>query len=145
VSKKWRENGRDCYKYYVQIPTRWIDNDVYLHVNNVNYYSFFDTVIGLYLIDKGGLNIAEDPVVGFCVENSCNYFKPLKFPEVVDAGLRVTHLGRSSARYEIGLFRNQEESPSAAGYFVHTFVSKATHKPHEIPEKIRKALEKISS
>jgi|TARA_B110000116_G_C16430836_1_gene400448 acyl-CoA thioester hydrolase len=145
MSKEWRTNGRECYKHYVQIPTRWMDNDIYLHVNNVNYYSFFDTVIGLYLIDEGRLNIVKDPVVGFCVESSCNYFKPLQFPEVVDAGLRVAHLGRSSARYEIGLFRDQEESPSAAGYFVHTFVSRSTHKPHKIPEKIRNALEKISS
>ena len=145
MGKEWRENGRNCYKYYTQIPTRWMDNDVYLHVNNVNYYSFFDTVIGLYLINKSGLNITDDPVVGFCVESSCSFFKPLQFPEVVDAGLRVTHLGHSSARYEIGLFRGREESLSAAGYFVHTFVSRATHKPHKIPDKIRIALEKISS
>ncbi|MBH98913.1 MAG: thioesterase [Rhodospirillaceae bacterium] len=143
MSNNWKENRRNDYKYFVQIPTRWIDTDVYQHVNNVNYYSFFDTVIGRYLIEKAGLNITRDPVVGFCVESSCSYFKPLKFPEIVDAGLRVAHIGNTSARYEIGLFKDKEISLSAAGYFVHAFVCRSTQKSKEIPEKIRKSLKAI--
>ena len=99
MSQQWRRDGRDQYKHYLQIPTRWMDNDLYVHVNNVNYYSFFDTVIGRYLIEAAGFDIAKDPVVGFAVESSCSYFKPLSFPQAVDAGLRVAHLGHTSARY----------------------------------------------
>ena len=122
-----------------------MDNDLYVHVNNVNYYSFFDTVIGRYLIVAAGFDIARDPVVGFAVESSCSYFKPLTFPEVIDAGLRVAHLGRTSARYEIGLFREDDDEPAAAGYFVHVFVDRATDEPSEIPPNIREALEAIRS
>ena len=144
MSEAWRRDGRDRYKHYLQIPTRWIDNDLYVHVNNVNYYAFFDTVIGRYLIDAAGFDIASDLVVGYAVESSCSYFKPLRFPEVIDAGLRVTHLGRSSARYEIGLFREGEDDPAAAGYFVHVFVSRETDEAGEIPPNIRQALEQIA-
>jgi len=144
VSNEWRRDGRDRYKHYLQIPTRWIDNDLYAHVNNVNYYAFFDTVIGRYLIEAAGFDIAKDPIVGFAVESSCSYFKPLTFPDVIDAGLRVAHLGRSSARYEIGLFREGDDDPSAAGYFVHVFVARATDEPSEIPPNIRQALELIT-
>ena len=122
-----------------------MDNDLYVHVNNVNYYSFFDTVIGRYLIEAAGFDIARDPVVGFAVESSCSYFKPLTFPEVIDAGLRVAHLGRTSARYEIGLFREDDDEPAAAGYFVHVFVDRATDEPSEIPPNIREALQAIRS
>ena len=145
MSEEWRRDGRDRYGHYLKIPTRWMDNDLYVHVNNVNYYSFFDTVIGRYLIEAAGFDIARDPVVGFAVESSCSYFKPLTFPEVIDAGLRVAHLGRTSARYEIGLFREDDDEPAAAGYFVHVFVDRATDEPSEIPPNIREALQAIRS
>ena len=145
MSQQWRRDGRDQYKHYLQIPTRWMDNDLYVHVNNVNYYSFFDTVIGRYLIEAAGFDIAEDPVVGFAVESSCSYFKPLSFPQAVDAGLRVAHLGRTSVRYEVGLFRENDDDPVAAGYFVHVFVNRSTDDPCEIPPNIREALEAIRS
>ena len=144
MSDAWRRDGRDRYPHHLQIPTRWLDNDLYLHVNNVHYYAFFDTVIGRYLIEAGGFDIVNDAVVGFAVESSCSYFKPLRFPEVVDAGLRVARLGRTSARYEIGLFRAGEDDPAAAGYFVHVFVARATQTPSEIPGKLRAALERIA-
>ena len=143
MSEEWRRDGRDQYSHYLQIPTRWIDNDLYVHVNNVNYYAFFDTVIGRYLIEAAGFDIASDPVVGYAVESSCSYFKPLRFPETIDAGLRVARLGRSSARYEIGLFRAGEDEPAAAGYFDHVFVSRETDDSCEIPPNIRQALEKL--
>ena len=143
MKNEWRRDGRDQYKYYLQIPTRWIDNGLYAHVNNVNYYAFFDTVIGRYLVEEASFDIVEDPIVGFAVESSCSYFKPLRFPEAIDAGLRVAHLGHSSVRYEIGLFHEKDSDPSAAGYFVHVFVSRISHNSSEIPPKIRQALKKI--
>lgn len=144
MNNEWRQDGRDQYKYYLQIPTRWIDNDLYAHVNNVNYYAFFDTVIGNYLVEEASFDIAKAPIVAFAVESSCSYFKPLRFPEVIDAGLRVAHLGRSSVRYEIGLFRKKDNDPSAAGYFVHVFVSRTTHDTSEIPPEIRQTLKQIT-
>ena len=105
------------YPHVASIPTRWMDNDVYGHVNNVQYYSYFDTVINEYLIREGGLDIREGAVVGYCVESNCRYQRPLSFPESIDAGLRVAQLGNSSVRYEIGLFRKDEDRPAAQGYF----------------------------
>ena len=143
MTKKIRQT-RAGYPHFLVIPTRWMDNDVYGHVNNVVYYSYFDTVINEYLIRAGGLDIEESPVVGVCAESLCRYRAPLAFPEPVEAGLRVGHLGRTSARYEIGLFKEGEDEAAAQGHFVHVFVDRRAMTPVPIPAAIRKALEKIA-
>lgn len=134
---------RARFPHFLAIPTRWMDNDLYGHVNNVVYYSYFDTVINHYLIAEGGLDISQGPVIGIAVETMCRFEASLSFPEVVDAGLRVAHLGNSSARYEIGLFRQGQDKAAAVGYFVHVFVDGGTRKPVSIPSKIRTALERL--
>ena len=134
---------KNDYPHRLAIPTRWNDNDVYGHVNNVEYYAFFDTVINAYLIREGGLDIHDGDVIGLCAESHCEFRAPLAFPETVQAGLRVGQLGRSSVRYEIGLFGSAEE-PAAEGWFVHVFVDRATRRPAEIPPRLRSALEAIS-
>ena len=131
------------YPHRLAIPTRWHDNDVYGHVNNVDYYAFFDTVINAWLIREGGLDIHAGPVIGLCVESHCEFRAPLAFPETVTAGLRVGHLGRTSVRYEIGLFREDDPEPAAEGWFVHVFVDRAERRPRDIPERVRAALERL--
>ncbi|HWI73886.1 MAG TPA: thioesterase family protein [Baekduia sp.] len=128
----------DDYPHRQTIPTRWKDNDVYGHVNNVEYYSFFDTIINEYLIRAGGLDILDGPVIGLCAESHCTFTAALGFPEPVQAGLRVARLGTSSVTYEIGLFDG--DTPAATGSFVHVFVDRATRRPVPIPEPIRSAL-----
>jgi acyl-CoA thioester hydrolase len=131
------------YAHRRPIPTRWKDNDVYGHVNNVEYYSFFDTVINAWLIEEGGLDIHGGAVVGLCVESHCEFRAPLAFPETVEARLRVGHLGRSSVRYEIGLYGADLGEPAATGWFVHVFVERATSRSVDIPPPIRAALERL--
>jgi acyl-CoA thioester hydrolase len=121
-----------------------MDNDVYGHVNNVVYYSYFDTVINDYLIGAGGLDIHGGAVVGVCAQSACRYFSPLAFPEAIEAGLRVGHLGRRSVRYEIGLFRTGAETPAAEGHFVHVFVERAAMTPVGIPDPLRAALARLA-
>ena len=135
---------RDAYRYFQDITTRWMDNDAYGHVNNVVYYSYIDTVVNTYLIGQGWLDIVNSPVIGLAVESHCNYFSALAYPDVVRAGLRVAHLGTSSVRYEIGLFRNDEEIAAAQGHFVHVYVERATGKPVALPEKLRAALKPLA-
>ena len=135
---------RQDYRYFLAIPTRWMDNDVYGHVNNVQYYSFFDTVIADYLIHHGGLRFGEDTVVGFAIESLCHYKRAIAYPEIVEAGLRVARIGNSSVRYEIGIFTTGHAEPAASGYFVHVFVDRTDGNcPTSVPEKIREALGKI--
>ncbi len=132
------------YGFVLPIPTRWMDNDVYGHVNNVVYYSYFDTVINTYLIRHGGLDIhAEAGQIGLCVESHCKYAAPLSFPGTVDAALRVETLGRSSVRYGIGLFAGGERAPAAEGWFVHVFVDRITRKPEPMEAPMRAALESL--
>ena len=133
------------YPHRLTIPTRWNDNDVYGHVNNVEYYAFFDTVINAYLIREGGLDIHGGEVIGLCAESHCEFRGPLAFPETVTAGLRVGHLGRSSVRYEIGLYGEDADEPAATGWFVHVFVDRETRRPVDIPRGIRLALEALSA
>lgn len=121
-----------------------MDNDIYGHVNNVVYYSYFDTVVNRYLIDEGVLDIENGPVIGFAVESQCNYFRPMAFPDTIVAGLRIGHLGTSSARFEIGLFRGAEDLASAQGHFVHVYVDRGTSRPCAIPGNMRCVLQKIS-
>jgi acyl-CoA thioester hydrolase len=135
-----RDHTRADYRHFLAIPTRWMDNDTYGHVNNVTYYSYFDTVVNEHLIREGGLDIREAEIVGFVVETSCRFFSPLSFPDVIDAGIRVTKLGRSSVTYEIALFGKSSPTPAAAGRFVHVWVDRASVQPTDIPPSIRKAL-----
>jgi acyl-CoA thioester hydrolase len=132
-------------EYRLAIPTRWNDNDVYGHVNNVEYYAFFDTVINAYLIEEGGLDIHRGEVIGLCAESHCEFRAPLAFPETVTAGLRVAHLGNSSVRYEIALFGESQDDPAATGWFVHVFVDRETRRPAEMPPRLRSALEALSA
>ena len=134
---------RTAYRHFLAIPTRWMDNDIYGHVNNVVYYSYFDTVVNEYLIREGGLDIAGGATIGLAIETFCQFHQPLAFPEVVDAGLRVGKLGNSSVRYEIGLFRQGEADPAATGHFVHVFVDRQTRKPTAMPPGIRACLERL--
>ena len=134
---------RDRYRHFRLITTRWMDNDAYQHVNNVVYYSYFDTVVNHYLIEQGALDIVSSPVIGLVVETRCNYFSPLTFPETVHAGLRVAKLGTSSVRYEVGLFRNDDPLAAAQGHFVHVYVERATNKPAALPAALRTALEPL--
>ena len=120
-----------------------MDNDSYGHVNNVTYYSYFDTVVNEHLIRVGGLDIANDPVVGYVVESSCRFRKPLTFPETIDAGLRIARLGTTSVTYEIGIFRRGDDEPAATGRFVHVWVDRATQRPAPIPPRIRAVLQPL--
>ena len=134
---------RADYRHFQIIPTRWMDNDVYGHVNNVVYYSYFDTVVNQYLIEQGALDIEKSTVVGLVVETQCNYFASITFPDVVHAGIRVAKLGTSSVRYEIGLFRNDDPLTAARGHFVHVYVDRESRRPVPLPDALRTALEKI--
>ena len=136
---------RADYRAFSTITTRWMDNDVYRHVNNVVYYSMFDTAVNGALVRAGLLDIAESPIVGLVVESGCRYHAQVAFPDVVHAGLRVAHLGRSSVRYEIGLFRNDDESAAAEGHFVHVYVDRATNRPVPLPPPVRAYLEGLAA
>jgi acyl-CoA thioester hydrolase len=135
---------RSAYPYLRAIPTRWMDNDVYGHVNNVTYYSYFDTIVNGYLIEQGALDIAASPVIGLVVETQCNYFSPVTFPETVTGALRVAHLGNSSVRYEIGIFRGDEQRAAAQGHFVHVYVDRASGRPvAALPGALRRAVDDL--
>jgi acyl-CoA thioester hydrolase len=136
---------RSAYRLFLPIPTRWMDNDVYGHVNNVVYYSYFDTAVNAYLVAEGGLDFASGPVIGLCVESRCQYLASVAFPDALEAGLRVAHLGRSSARYEVGIFRVGATKAAAQGHFVHVFVDRSTREPTEVPQEVRAALERLVS
>ena len=136
--------GCDYYRHFLTIPTRWMDNDVYGHVNNVVYYSFFDTVVNKFLMEERQLDYSQGEVVGLVVETKCQYFAPIAFPDVVVAGIKVAHIGTSSVRYEIGLFKNDEEKPAAEGHFVHVYVTRSTNKPTPLSSEMLSILKKIS-
>ena len=134
---------RDAYPHLSEIGTRWMDNDVFGHVNNVVYYSYFDTAVNRYLIESGYLDIATSPIIGLVVETSCRYSSSIAFPDRVTAGLRVAHRGNSSVRYEIGLFRNDEAQASAQGHFVHVYVDRTTNRPVPLPEALQRVLDPL--
>lgn len=131
---------RADYLHFSGITTRWMDNDVYGHVNNVVYYSWFDTAVNGYLVAKGALDIERSPVIGLVVETGCRYFKAVAFPDTVTAGIRVAHLGNSSVRYEVGLFRGEDEDAAAEGHFVHVYVDREARRPVPLPDGLREAL-----
>ena len=143
MSKRAQPQVRASYPRFGEITTRWMDNDAYGHVNNVVYYSFFDTVVNRWLIEQGALDIHHGAVIGLVVETQCNYFEPLEFPQIVDAGLRVAHVGSSSVRYEVGLFARGSDTSAAAGHFVHVYVDRATRRPAKLPDALLTALQPL--
>ncbi|HZI10115.1 MAG TPA: thioesterase family protein [Myxococcus sp.] len=132
------------YRYFVPITTRWMDNDVYGHINNVTYYSYFDTAANHYLIHEGGLDIVASPIIGLVVESKCSYRAPLAYPDRLRAGLRVDKLGNRSVTYGIGIFKEGENEAAAHGYFVHVFVDRQSRKAVAMPERMREALARIA-
>ena len=131
---------RSAFRLFRPIATRWMDNDAYGHVNNVHYYSYFDTAVNGWLIDEGLLDFTRSPVVGLVVETGCTYFESVAFPERLEAGIGVAHLGRSSVRYVIGIFKERAELAAAQGHFVHVYVDPATQRPVPLPARTREAL-----
>ncbi len=138
-----RPQARSTYRVFRDIGTRWEDNDVYGHVNNVVYYSWFDTAVNAYLIEQGALDIHRGSTIGLVIETQCNYFAPLAFPQAVQAGLRVAHAGTSSVRYEVGIFAAGEDPAAACGHFVHVYVDKATRRPVPLPDSLKNRLETL--
>ena len=137
-------HSRDHYRHFQNIPTRWMDNDVYGHVNNVVYYSYFDTVVNNFLIDQGQLDYEKGKTVGWVVETKCEYFSPVAFPDVVSAGLKVQRLGTSSVTYEVGLFRNDDKTAAAQGHFVHVYVDREANTPQPLSEGMKEVLASIA-
>ena len=134
---------RGDFRHFHAITTRWMDNDAYGHVNNVVYYSWFDTVVNQFLIANGMLDVERSPVIGLVVETHCNYFASVAFPDQVTAGMRVTRLGNASVRYEVGIFRNDDVSAAACGHFVHVYVDRETRRPAAIPDAMRALLQTV--
>lgn len=137
------DNRRTDYSYFTDITTRWMDNDIYGHVNNVAYYSYFDSVANKYLIEEGELDIHTADIIGFVVASNCQYKSPIAYPQLIEAGLRVNRLGNSSVEYGIGIFPKESVHASAMGTFTHVFVDRSTDKSVPIPSQIRVALEAI--
>jgi acyl-CoA thioester hydrolase len=135
---------RSAYKVFRTISTRWMDNDAYGHVNNVVYYSWFDTVVNAHLIEQGALDIHHGETIGLVIETQCNYFAPIEFPQTVEAGLRVAHMGRSSVRYEVGLFVQGEPLTAAKGHFIHVYVERESRRPAHLPAKLKSVLEALT-
>ena len=143
MSERPQADSREAYRHFTQLATRWMDNDVYGHVNNVVYYSLFDTAVNGYLIGEGALDIHRGEVIGLVVETHCNYFSPIEFPTKIDAGIRVARIGGSSVRYEIGLFAEGEPLTAARGHFIHVYVDRQTRRPTALPAALTKALQAI--
>ena len=137
MSTRPQPSQRAEYAHFTEITTRWSDNDAYRHVNNVVYYGFFDTAVNRLLIEAGALDLEDSPAVGLVVETQCRYAAPVSFPDRVTVGLRVASLGRSSLRYELAVFRNEEPQASAEGHFVHVYVDRASNRPVPVPEAVR--------
>jgi len=143
MSARPSPDHRQSYRLFRPIQTRWEDNDIYGHVNNVVYYSFFDTAVNSLLIERGALDIHRGETIGFVVETQCNYFAPLAFPQGIEAGIRVAHVGGSSVRYEIGLFAEGAETAAAQGHFIHVYVDRATQRPVKLPAALLAVLDEL--
>lgn len=143
ATEKPQPEGRAGYKAFRTISTRWMDNDAYGHVNNVVYYSWFDTVVNAHLIEQGALDIHHGETIGLVIETQCNYFAPVEFPQAVEAGLRVAKIGNSSVRYEVGLFLAGEPLTVAKGHFVHVYVNRADRRPTQLPQRLKAVLETL--
>jgi len=135
---------RGAYPHFTPLQTRWMDNDVYGHVNNVTYYSYFDTAVNAYLVEQGALDIEHGEVIGLVVETGCQYFAPISFPDELEIGIRVARMGRSSVRYEVGVFKKGDTESRAAGHFVHVYVDRAARRPVTLPPALQTALGKIA-
>ncbi len=135
--------ARSSYKAFVPITTRWADNDVYGHVNNVVYYSWFDTAVNSYLISQGALDMAQGDTIGLVVQTQCDYFAAVSFPQNVSVGIRVGRLGSSSVRYELGVFADDQPLASACGHFVHVYVDKTTRRPVPLPTQLKTVVEQL--
>ncbi len=136
---------RSAYRAFVPITTRWADNDIYGHVNNVVYYAWFDTAVNGHLISQGALDIHAGAAIGLVVETQCHYFSPIAFPQKVMAGIRVAHVGKSSVRYEVGLFADDEPLCAAKGHFVHVYVNRETRRPAELPPALLQAVQALQA
>ncbi|MBX7209552.1 MAG: acyl-CoA thioesterase [Verrucomicrobiaceae bacterium] len=136
---------RHDYLHTCEITTRWMDNDAYGHVNNVVFYSWFDTVVNEWSIARGLLDVGHSPIIGLVVESGCHYFEPLAYPGKITAALRVAHVGNSSVRYEIGIFGEGRDGAAAQGHFVHVYVDRETRRPKPLPETWRAALATITT
>ena len=143
VTAKPSPETRNAYKVFRTISTRWMDNDAYGHINNVVYYSWFDTAVNAYLIEQGALDIHQGQTIGLVIETQCNYFSPLAFPQTVEAGIRVAHLGSTSVRYEVGLFAQNEALTAAKGHFIHVYVDKLHRRPVPLPLNLKTVLETL--
>ena len=135
--------NRSDYKCFYSISTRWTDNDIYGHINNITYYSYFDTAVNQYLIENASLNIQDSPIVGYVVHSNCNYLSGISFPGIIDVGIVVKKLGKTSVTYEIGIFKDGESKVSAYGEFIHVFVNRSEKKSVPIPDNILKSLKLI--
>lgn len=145
MSERASPSSRETYRAFRAIPTRWIDNDIYGHLNNAVHYSLIDTAVNGWLIERGLLDIHAGERIGLVAETGCRYFSEMAFPDTVTAGLRAARIGTSSVRYEVGLFRNEDARASAEGYFVHVYVDRATRRPAPMLPDLRAALEAIAA
>ncbi|MEO8250067.1 MAG: thioesterase family protein [Burkholderiales bacterium] len=143
-NSKPQPEPRSAYKVFRTITTRWMDNDAYGHVNNVVFYSWFDTVVNAHLIEQGALDIHHGQTIGLVIETQCNYFAPVEFPQTIEAGLRVAHIGKSSVRYEVGLFIEGKPMTAAKGHFVHVYVSRGERRPVHLPENLFAVLKELT-
>jgi acyl-CoA thioester hydrolase len=143
TSSRPQPKPRSAFNVFMPISTRWSDNDVYGHINNVTYYSFFDTAVNSWLISQGVLDIERGRVIGLVVHTQCHYFTPLSFPQALEAGLAVARIGTSSVSYKVGVFARGADATAAHGQFVHVYVDRATQKPVHLPQALKKALEKL--
>jgi acyl-CoA thioester hydrolase len=143
ATTKPQPEPRSAYRAFRTPTTRWSDNDAYGHVNNVMFYSWFDTAVNAYLVEQGGLDIQRGETIGLVIETQCNYFAPVAFPQVVEAGLRVAQIRRSSVRYEVGLFIQGQPTTAAKGHFVHVYVERAGRRPTELPPQLKTVLEAL--
>lgn len=143
MTERPKPDKRSAYAYFQTMTTRWMDNDSYRHMNNTTYYSFFDTIVNQYLIERDVLDVAEGEVIGLVAETKCRYFKSIGFPSKISVGLRIGHLGSSSIRYEIGLFKGDEGTASAQGHFVHVYVNRYSGRPIPISEELRSVVEPL--
>ena len=139
--KKLSPPTRTEFVAFEEVHSRWMDNDAYGHINNVVYYSFFDTAVNRYLIERNVLDIAKSKTIGLVIETQCKYFAPIVYPDLIHVGLKVAHLGNSSVKYEVAIFANDDDIASALGHFVHVYVDRLTNKPTPIPQNVRTVLQ----
>lgn len=137
MTERPKPDHRSAYAYFQTMTTRWMDNDSYRHMNNTTYYSFFDTIVNQYLIENAVLDVEKSEVIGLVAETMCRYFKSIGFPSKINVGLRIGHLGKSSIRYEIALFKDDEDVASAQGHFIHVYVERGSGRPTPLPEKLK--------